>query len=235
MTGLSEHEVEARLTELRHRREVLDREIADLLLYLELGRRLGRVVRQPIEDNVVIACRRAEADSLSVEGEKRRRLKSDVSGDGFESSSRSTVRVDRDRQPVIFLQEDARPFTSSSDRPQAAQPDLTATAMSERAMAIPPAVAFADDPTAARRYGRAIIDASCAAIGQAGRPLHASEILERLVARGFTLPGRDPVAALNTRLWKRATPGGPLKRLGDASYALAEHEAMKDNSGDTEI
>lgn len=91
-----------------------------------------------------------------------------------------------------------------------------------RAIAIPPAVAFTEDPTAARRYGRALVEAACDVIAQAGRPLHAGEILEHLVARGFTVPGRDPVAALNTRLWKRATADGPLRRLGEASYALAE-------------
>ena len=36
----SEAEIEARLAELRRRREAIDREIADHLLYLELGRRL---------------------------------------------------------------------------------------------------------------------------------------------------------------------------------------------------
>ncbi len=40
----------------------------------------------------------------------------------------------------------------------------------------------------------------------------------------FELPGHDPVAALNTRLWKRSGPGGPLKRLGEAVYAPAEEE-----------
>ena len=38
----SEVEIEARLAELRRRRDALDREIADHLLYLELGRRLRR-------------------------------------------------------------------------------------------------------------------------------------------------------------------------------------------------
>ena len=74
---------------------------------------------------------------------------------------------------------------------------------------------------ACRRYGRAVVEAACAAIGRAGRPLHAAEILEVLVGQGFTLPGRDPVAALNTRLWKRSGPGGPLSRVGEATYALA--------------
>lgn len=76
----------------------------------------------------------------------------------------------------------------------------------------------------ARRYGRALIEAALAAVDEAGRPLHASEILAVLTGRGFSLPGHDPVAALNTRLWKRSGPGGPLKRMGDAVYALAESE-----------
>ena len=33
--------------------------------------------------------------------------------------------------------------------------------------------------------------------------------------------GRDPVAALNTRLWKRAGRNGPLRRVAEAPYALA--------------
>ncbi|GJD78157.1 hypothetical protein NBEOAGPD_1371 [Methylobacterium gregans] len=51
--------------------------------------------------------------------------------------------------------------------------------------------------------------------------MHAGEILEHLAARGFGVPGQDPVAALNTRLWKRSGPGGPLRRLGDAVYDRA--------------
>ena len=62
------------------------------------------------------------------------------------------------------------------------------------------------------------------ALHEAGRPLHAGEILQGLTALGFDLPGHDPVAALNTRLWKRAVPGGPLKRLGEAVYAPADED-----------
>nr|WP_137831836.1 hypothetical protein [Methylobacterium sp. L1A1] len=39
--GLSEAQAEARLADLRRRRDALEREIADLVLYLELGRRLA--------------------------------------------------------------------------------------------------------------------------------------------------------------------------------------------------
>ncbi len=79
------------------------------------------------------------------------------------------------------------------------------------------------DGAMARRYGRALIEAAVAVLREAGRPLHASEIHAALEDRGFTVPGQqDPVAALNTRLWKRASPGGPMRRLGDAVYALAE-------------
>ena len=41
--GLSDAEIEMRLAALRRQREALDREIADLVLYRELGRRLGTV------------------------------------------------------------------------------------------------------------------------------------------------------------------------------------------------
>ncbi|WP_182180405.1 hypothetical protein [Methylobacterium radiotolerans] len=39
--GLSDSEIAARLAALRRQREALDREIADLVLYQELGRRLA--------------------------------------------------------------------------------------------------------------------------------------------------------------------------------------------------
>jgi len=74
---------------------------------------------------------------------------------------------------------------------------------------------------AARREGRRLIEAAEAILAEAGRPMHAAEIWERLAARGLTLPGHDPVAALNTRLWKRAQGGGVFRRLGDAVYGLA--------------
>ncbi|KQU04919.1 hypothetical protein ASG60_16360 [Methylobacterium sp. Leaf469] len=82
-----------------------------------------------------------------------------------------------------------------------------------------------EDIAAARRHGRALVAAALDILHEANRPLHAGEILPGLTARGFDLPGHDPVAALNTRLWKRSGPGGPLRRLGDAVYAPSEEEA----------
>jgi hypothetical protein len=81
-----------------------------------------------------------------------------------------------------------------------------------------------EDLVAARRHGRALVAAAVNLLHEAGRPLHAGEILQGLTALGFDLPGHDPVAALNTRLWKRSGPGGPLKRLGEAVYAPAEED-----------
>jgi len=81
-----------------------------------------------------------------------------------------------------------------------------------------------EDIAAARRQGRALVAAALEILHEAGRPLHAGEILPGLTARGFDLPGHDPVAALNTRLWKRSGPGGPLRRLGDAVYAPSEED-----------
>ncbi|TXM87244.1 hypothetical protein FV223_27850, partial [Methylobacterium sp. WL116] len=54
--GLSEAEIEARLASLRRQRDALEREIADHVLYLELGRRLrggepSRAIEAP-EDHV---------------------------------------------------------------------------------------------------------------------------------------------------------------------------------------
>ncbi|ACB82489.1 conserved hypothetical protein [Methylorubrum populi BJ001] len=170
---LSEAEALARLEELRRQRDALERQIADLLLYLDLGRRLG----------------------------------------GPSVPAPAAV--------------DAAPVAATVAAPSAQPP-----ARPER----PPAPALpdpAEDPTEeaglsetvlARRYGRAVIEAALAALEEAGRPLHASEILARIAEQGFSLPGQDPVAALNTRLWKRSGPGGPLKRLGEAVYAPADAE-----------
>ena len=69
----------------------------------------------------------------------------------------------------------------------------------------------------ARYVDRRLIEAAEEILAEAGRPMHAAEIWERLAARGLTLPGHDPVAALNTRLWKRAPGGGTFRRLRDAA------------------
>ncbi|MGE7417198.1 HTH domain-containing protein [Methylobacterium tarhaniae] len=79
----------------------------------------------------------------------------------------------------------------------------------------------APDGATARQEGRRLIEAAEDILAEAGRPMHAAEIWERLAARGLTLPGHDPVAALNTRLWKRAKGGTVFRRLGDAVYGLA--------------
>ncbi|MCJ2135273.1 winged helix-turn-helix domain-containing protein [Methylobacterium sp. J-026] len=175
--GLSDAEIAMRLEALRRQREALDRDIADLILYRDLGRRLGAGA------------------------------------------------ATRDRTP--------EPGAGPADGPAPEPVPLPAPPIAARASgggssgtaetrgAVPPAVAFTEDAAGARRYGRALVQAACTAIAQAGRPLHAAEILERLLGQGFTLPGRDPVAALNTRLWKRSGPGGPLRRVGEATYALA--------------
>lgn len=88
----------------------------------------------------------------------------------------------------------------------------------------PTAQPTAESPAAggaARREGRRLIEAAEEILSAAGRPMHAAEIWERLAARGLTLPGHDPVAALNTRLWKRAQGGAVFRRLGDGVYGLA--------------
>ena len=164
--GPSEEEIEARLASLRRQREVLDREIADHVLYLELGRRL----RGP-------------------------------AGEAAQAPAQALAQI---------------PAAAPRPVPPAASPP--------EAPAVPPErvpVAFEVDPVGARRYGRALVEAALAILVRAGRPMHAGEILEALVAQGFAVPGQDPVAALNTRLWKRSGPDGPLRRLGDAVYAPA--------------
>ena len=165
---LSEAEIEARLADLRRRREALDREIADHVLYLELGRRLRGAGPAP-------ATSEERASDLPAPGE--------------------------------------------AVAPRAPAPIRTMPVAPEPPQRVP--VAFEVDPAGARRYGRALVEAACGILVRAGRPMHAGEILEALVAEGFAVPGQDPVAALNTRLWKRSGPHGPLRRLGDAVYAPA--------------
>ena len=141
MAFLTQAEAEARLVDLRERRDALDRTIADCLAFLELGRRLQST--DPVPADPVIT--RAPGYSDEVE---------------------------------------------------------------------------AGTSVSIRRRGRAMIMACVAILREAQRPMHAGEILERLLASGFAVPGADPVASLNTRLWKRSGADGPFRRLGDAVYDL---------------
>jgi len=198
--GLSDVEIEVRLAALRRQREALDREIADLVLYQELGRRL-------------------------------------TAGGGAAAPGRGTGSdADHSRAPAPHpalnpIREGSavppppRPVpdtvrASEGGTAHIGSPGAERAGPREAAPSIPPAIAFTEDAAGARRYGRALVRAACAALAEAGRPLHAAEILEVLAGQGFTLPGRDPVAALNTRLWKRSGPDGPLRRVGEATYAL---------------
>ncbi|MCF4125117.1 winged helix-turn-helix domain-containing protein [Methylobacterium sp. SyP6R] len=115
----------------------------------------------------------------------------------------------------------AAPAPASAEPPApraAAEPPRTESMVAPaRPPADPPALAGA----AGRQEGRRLMEAAEGILAEAGRPMHAAEIWERLAARGLTLPGHDPVAALNTRLWKRAKAGTVFRRLGDAVYGLA--------------
>lgn len=199
--GLSDVEIEARLALLRRQREALDREIADLVLYLELGRRLGA------------------AGTGLAPGD---------AGTGPEAASGPTIDPPpaRDAAPPVvpvgrIPAVPARGQSGSSSEPHSDADSQSQSDAGGTDAARPPAIPFAEDAAGARRYGRALVEAAGRAIADAGRPLHAAEILAALVDQGFTVPGRDPVAALNTRLWKRSGPGGPLRRVGEATYALA--------------
>lgn len=189
--GLSDAEIETRLAALRRQREALDREIADLILYQELGRRLGAV--------------RAGAERHDRDP-------------GSDAALRSVPEPDAPPAPS------PRPAPDRADAARRIGPTGSPAARRPEARAapgaIPPAIPFTEDAAGARRYGRALVEAACGAIARAGRPLHAAEILDVLSDQGFTLPGGNPVAALNTRLWKRSGPGGPLQRVGEAVYAL---------------
>ncbi|GJE41483.1 winged helix-turn-helix domain-containing protein [Methylobacterium soli] len=203
----SEAEIEARLAALRRRREALDREIADLTLYRELGRRLGEprlgAAPEPRPD---------PADDPPA--------RPPLSGSGprpHPAPGEAALPPQPWAAPAPL-----RPSPGAAGpAPQSPGPQFQVSQIPVSQLPVPP-VAFEDDPVAARRYGRAVIEAAIGVLEAAGRPLHAGEILERLAAQGFTLPGQDPVAALNTRLWKRSGPGGPVRRMGDAVYALAD-------------
>ena len=148
---LTEAEAEARLSDLYRERSRIERAIADLTLFLDIGRRISVPARGAV--------------------------------DGW-----------RDPAPVA-----PSPDTASEE----------------------PAGESGGDRSQARREGRLLMEAASEILEEAGRPLHAAEILEGLTLRGLSVPGIDPVAALNTRLWKRSGPDGPFQRLGDAVYALA--------------
>lgn len=208
--SLSEHEAEERLALLRRQREALDREIADLVLYLELGRRLNSGLPRP-------------PASLDGQREEARPAPPTVPapgpadhGDPDEPSVPSGPWGHRSGE---IGRAAASPFRVAVSRGQepAAPP---AGSTPRRPPPVPRPVAFSEDPTGARQYGRALIEAACVVIAEAGRPLHAREIHDALIVRGFAIPGRDPVAALNTRLWKRSGEGGPLRRHGEAVYGL---------------
>lgn len=184
--ALSEAQAEARLAELRRQRDAIEREMADLVLYLDLGRRLGG------------AAGGGEAVAAPPQGQEREPAPSPVL---FPSPVAEPARAAPAAAPA------ARPVPAAPPLPE---PEESASALSETVLA--------------RRYGRALIEAALAVLEEAGRPLHAGEIWGHLSERGFSLPGQDPVAALNTRLWKRSGPGGPLRRLGEAVYAPAEAE-----------
>ena len=206
--GLSDAEIAMRLAALRRQREALDREIADLVLYQELGRRLAAAGAA-----VGAAARGQEAGS---------------DADSIRAASPDLIRAgDATLPPAPPRPVRGPDVVRTSDGGAAGAGSATAgrSGMGEGPPSIPPAIAFTEDAAGARRYGRALVGAACAALAQAGRPLHAAEILEVLAGQGFTLPGRDPVAALNTRLWKRSGPDGPLRRVGEATYALAADPA----------
>lgn len=182
---LSEAEALARLEALRRQRDAIERQIADLLLYLDLGRRLG-------------------GPALSAAPAEAERAAAPVPTPDPQPVPQP-VRV-----PAATPPAPPAPGREGVPAPAAAAPAEGDAGLSETVLA--------------RRYGRAVIEAALAVLEEAGRPLHAGEILARITEQGFSLPGQDPVAALNTRLWKRSGPGGPLKRLGEAVYAPADAE-----------
>lgn len=222
---LSESEAESRLLLLRRQRETIEREIHDLTLYLELGRRLRSETDEPAADG---------SDGVASQGARpggatsrddglpdppAAQSRAAEPGHGTEPVRPAVTMAEATRNLRAALEAQAAetapasPRTDASPGPRAASP---------APRGIQPVLS---EGAQARLYGRALIAQTLAILEQARRPLHAGEILAALEARGFSVPGHDPVAALNTRLWKRAGPDGVLRRLGDAVYALPETRA----------
>ena len=163
--GLSEPEIAARLAALRRRREALDREIADLVLYLELGRRLGAVGMEPPGSPGPAGQEADLAPDPLVAGAGRPAPPRDATPVGPGGAPRASPEPRASRGSALpggAYSESGSQFRSE-DRGAAA--------------AIPPAIPFAEDVAGARRYGRAVVEAARRAIAEAGRPLHAAEIL----------------------------------------------------------
>lgn len=217
---LSEAEAEAQLMSLRRQREVLDRAIADLTLYLELGRRLTTEAAVTSGDAAPTAAPRhtAAPDAGGLHDGVDRRA--GHTPPNSPSIAPGTVTPQAGR--MANTSTEAPPVPSSRERNPLVSPAVSMHPASQSTRDT--ADGGLSEGVLARRYGRALIEAALDALQNAGRPLHASEILAVLTSQGFSLPGHDPVAALNTRLWKRSGSGAPLKRMGEAVYALVEPE-----------
>jgi hypothetical protein len=177
--GLSDAEIEMRLAALRRQREALDREIADLVLYQELGRRLGAV--------------RAGADTHGPDAEPGSAPISD------QTRARDT-RPAPHPAPARAVPADPAPVATRTSGQGIAPTGWPASGLSEaRATleAIPPAIAFTEDVAGARRYGRALVEAACTALARAGRP-------SRIRDRSISPTHRPPPG----RRWPRRPAGG---------------------------
>ncbi|WP_331311755.1 hypothetical protein [Methylobacterium oryzae] len=140
--ALSECEIATRLAALRRQREALDREIADLVLYQELGRRLAAGGSDPRPDPV------PDPDPPVV-------IRGDPASDPAPRQHsvpevRSGPVVDAKGAPRGRLAAEAGPAVRSAMSPDPAG----------GAGPIPPAIAFTEDAAGARRYGRAVVQAA---------------------------------------------------------------------------
>ena len=83
-----------------------------------------------------------------------------------------------------------------------------------------------------------VIDAVCAILAEAGRPLGTAELYDRLLARDIEIRGRNPDVVLTTMLWRSRDR---LRRLDKLGYWPADlpikspHEVLSrfDNEGDS--
>ena len=227
---LNEETAQARLDALHRERDLIDRAITDLTLYLELGRRLaatpaehGGVRSEAVHGSSAdrdLASAQSSVTRAGIAGQPSSDA-GDAEGrwrgtlDDLVARSRATIAPDRATADVS-----RRPSREAHDSTLNHGPNGADWGDRAGLTSFPEP----SEGQIARRRGRVLLEAAMTALEEARRPLHAREIAEILTARGILIPGRDPVAALNTRLWKRTMRGGALRRLGDAVYAISNQE-----------
>ena len=207
----TEGAVLAELAALRRQRETLDAAITEREFFLGLGRKLatgedGARGRQGAD---AAARAPAPAGSHRDADDPRPSPAASVRSRAMELGIRDGAREPGGDAGFDPPRRSGPAGDDDAGMPAPSAPARPATAGMEAALS---------GRAAARVQGRRLLAEALAILAATARPMHAAELVPLLAERGLTLPGRDPVAALNTRLWKRARTGH-LVRHGDAVYA----------------